>query len=424
MFRLIINDAMDRHFVMPTGRGRGGWITTQAAEILSASVISSDNPKESTFILHANELQWIKNDRFNGTIRRINTAHHLKRIQVELTTRCNLKCAYCYSESGPANDKSLDAASILALLADADEMGVVTVDFTGGEVLLHKNWEQIIGFAKSRGFVISVHTNGTALNERNVQMLRAMNVNYLQVAIDSHKPDVHDFVRGSAGALEKSLSGIERAVSSGIRTKITLMIHSANVHELPQSINYLKERFGNHVDLALDRLMPTGGELSARLAISPKDYYEAVTPLTRRSVVTSKKCESQAGEQDFEPHCGVGQSFAYITSDGEIAACPTMTSRDNEIFRGANLRDMTLQDAWLYHPTFTKYRFVNCQNVKHCPAGTICRGGCRSNAYFETGDITSPDVVSCNTHKNPNVNFIDFHEEYRRQKINSISSVV
>jgi len=296
-------------------------------------------------------------------------------------------------------------------------MGVISIDFTGGEVLTHPDWEQIITFARSKGFAISIHTNGTPLNNRNVHILKALNVSSVQVSLDSHRADVHDYIRGLRGAFDKTMSGIERAINAGLRTKITLMVHSVNVRELEATLRALKQRFGNRCEIALDRLIPTGGELNSKLALSPKDFFEAVSPFTSREVGMAKKCESPSREHNLEPHCGIGANFAYITSEGEIAVCPTMTSRDHSIFAGPNLKEMSLSDAWLHHPTFKKYRLVNCENVSHCPSGESCRGGCRSNAYFETGNVKAPDVMSCNIHKNSTTQFIDFREVYRRTSL-------
>lgn len=106
----------------------------------------------------------------------------------------------------------------------------------------------------------------------------------------------------------------------------------------------------------------------------------------------------------------------FITSTGEIAICPTLTSRENPIlFNGPNLKDKPLYESWVEDPYFDKHRFVNCENVQTCPAGTSCRGGCRANAYAESqGKLDAPNMVECNIRKNETNTYVDFHERYRQ----------
>ncbi len=60
-----------------------------------------------------------------------------KTLQVNVTTRCNLACAHCHVEAGPARIEAMDRKTMEAVLAVARERGFETIDVTGGAPETH-----------------------------------------------------------------------------------------------------------------------------------------------------------------------------------------------------------------------------------------------------------------------------------------------
>jgi radical SAM protein with 4Fe4S-binding SPASM domain len=165
----------------------------------------------------------------------------------------------------------------------------------------------------------------------------------------------------------------------------------------------------------MDRVIRAGGELSSNVGLTTSEYYALIAPLVKKGIGESKVCDNYV-VNDFkvEPFCGVAHSFVYITAEGEFALCPTMTSRDNVLFCGPTKVTSTLKTAWLSDPYFLRYRGLNCRNTGKCPTASKCGGGCRSNAYIDTGELDSPDFLSCNLHKNSSTTFVDFASLYSK----------
>ncbi|MCC2113208.1 MAG: radical SAM protein, partial [Hyphomicrobiales bacterium] len=66
-------------------------------------------------------------------------------IQVELTTQCNLGCDFCYRRaSSDGKDDRLDTDALLNILEDMRRWGLRSVELTGGEPLMHKNFQKIL----------------------------------------------------------------------------------------------------------------------------------------------------------------------------------------------------------------------------------------------------------------------------------------
>jgi len=169
----------------------------------------------------------------------------------------------------------------------------------------------------------------------------------------------------------------------------------------------LKAILGQEIELAVDRVIATGRAFGKDLALSPSEYYEAIAQLSNQKIVVSNlSCQTIGDRSTIEPSCGVGSSFIYISSMGEFMLCPTLSSRENKIFAGPSIKEYSLAKAWNKHRLFKKYRNIQCKNISACPEALLCKGGCRSNAYLESGHIDFQDVLSCNHYKNTSCHFI------------------
>lgn len=377
-----------------------------------------------SFIRSCEELGLLGGNEHTWSFTELEHDYPLKRIQVELTRFCNLKCPYCYSSCGPKQKAALPRERILQLLEEAKSLGCLWLDITGGEPLAHRDWRDILGRAVELGLVTSLHSNGTLMSEDVVQDIVSLGVHHVQVSLDSHVPEVHDASRGKRGAFERSIRGIESCRKASMAVTVSMVAHQGNKDHYIDAVRYFRAQLG--VRVLMDRVIRAGGELSAGVGLSTAEYFELISTLIKEGVGESKVCDSFV-TNDFkvEPYCGVAHSFVYITAEGEMALCPTMTSRDNPIFEGPNISAISLRDAWLGSKYFTKYRGLNCRNTSRCPTAKQCGGGCRSNAYIETGELDAPDYLSCNLNKNSTGDFVDFASLYtKRQEVGSRGAVI
>lgn len=365
------------------------------------------------------EQGWLSSD---WIYRQVPRSPHLKRVQIEVSLRCNLSCGYCYSMSGPSHRNQMSAQQIMSLIGQADSLGVLSIDFTGGELMLHPDWREMVTLARGYGMTVTIHTNGTLIKPETAVALKELGVAAVQVALDSHLPELHDQSRGHRNALARTLRGLDLLAAQQVSTRLSVMAHRENISTLAETIEFMSLRYPRAV-LNVDRVIATGGASSTDASLSAQEYWEFLRPYLSGSVRAGRVCESPGIEQ-YEPDCGVAYSYVYITAQGEIAACPTMTSRESAAFRGPVItdgpEDQALSYAWHESQFFNSFRHTNCENVAVCAVGSACGGGCRSNAYAESGRVTAPDVVACNIRKNPTKVFIDFPKRYANGEFSSV----
>jgi len=368
------------------------------------------------FFEMSKQLGWLMTDTNEGqSIRSISSTYHLKRVQLEILLRCNLKCEHCYCSSHPMASMGMSTDNVLKLIDELSEMGVMYLDITGGEPILRKDIFKVISYAQMKGLVVSIFSNATTINPSNVKRLKELNIASVQTSLDAFTPEIHDHFRGKKGAFRKSIEGIHLLKKNNIPTSVTVVVHQENKHEINKLANYISMEL--KVPFRLDRVIPSGRALSNDISVSNEEFYRILRqiPNSNKELAT-KVCDSSnaiINKSHIAPSCGVGESYLFIKNNGDVVLCPTMTEKEDPRFKSGNLLFESIKDIWENHPTFKEHREIQCQNINICPVANTCKGGCRSNAYLLHGSVSAPDELYCNLHKNKTSNYNPYIERYK-----------
>src|SRR5450759_68918 len=82
---------------------------------------------------------------------------------IHITDKCNLECAYCWTNSSPKGKKSIGYEDIVRLIEGLQYLGLDRVSLSGGEPLMHAEIHKIIKYLIHCGLSVDVTTNGTLL---------------------------------------------------------------------------------------------------------------------------------------------------------------------------------------------------------------------------------------------------------------------
>ena len=113
----------------------------------------------------------------------------LNSLRIQVNATCNFKCFFCHMEGTDENAATLTPEEIERVVAVAAENGVNRIKFTGGEPLLRKDLEEIIG--RTRKHVdgdISLTTNAYFLKQR-ARGLRDAGLNRINISMHSIEQD-------------------------------------------------------------------------------------------------------------------------------------------------------------------------------------------------------------------------------------------
>ncbi len=141
-----------------------------------------------------------------------------------VTRRCNLHCAHCYTDSFDRQyEGELTTEEAKAVIDDLAAFGAPVILFSGGEPLLRPDLPELVERAQARGIRSVLSTNGTLLIHAVAQELKDLGVSYVGVSIDGPQP-VHDRFRGMAGAFHEALQGIRNCQEVGLRVGLRVTL--------------------------------------------------------------------------------------------------------------------------------------------------------------------------------------------------------
>lgn len=155
-----------------------------------------------------------------------------------LTRRCNLKCRTCLR--GAAADEDLAPELIDGLFSQAVKMGFRAVCLTGGEPILHPDFERIVGKAAAAGLRLVVVTNGQRY-EDYLEVLEPVRrkVAFVAVSLDSHRREVNDAIRGK-GVFDRAVAAARAFRLSGYPLKISHVVTRENFRGLRSFVEFVR----------------------------------------------------------------------------------------------------------------------------------------------------------------------------------------
>lgn len=156
-----------------------------------------------------------------------------------LIRRCNLACKHCYSISADYDfPNELSTEQIYDVMDDLKVFRVPVLILSGGEPLLHPDIFDISQRAKDMGFYVGLSTNGTMINNENINSIKDINYNYVGISIDGIGA-THDHFRCKQGAYEASMNAIRLCREKDIKVGIRFTITQDNAHELPKLLELM-----------------------------------------------------------------------------------------------------------------------------------------------------------------------------------------
>ena len=135
-------------------------------------------------------------------------------VQVDLTYRCNEQCVHCYLDHEDHGE--MTTAEIKHLFDQLSEAGVFFLTMSGGEILLRKDFFEILEYARRLQFCVKLKTNAVLIGQRQADRIRELGVHSVQISIYSHRPEVHDGITKIPGSLKRSIRAIRFLKEQGI----------------------------------------------------------------------------------------------------------------------------------------------------------------------------------------------------------------
>jgi radical SAM protein with 4Fe4S-binding SPASM domain len=311
-------------------------------------------------------------------------------VQLDVTYRCNERCVHCYLDHDDHGE--MTTAEIRNLLDQLASAGVFFLTFSGGEVLMHRDFFPILEHACSLLFSVKIKTNAFMIREREADRFRDLGVESVQVSIYSHRPEVHDAITKLPGSLKRSIAGMRLLRSRGLKVIIANVLMRQNVSDY-KGVQALARELGAHftIDPTITPKMD-GDRSNLALGMGSDDLREVFRNPELVGNVEEFCAPPPAVDDDVldELPCSASHTFCYISPYGDVYPCvqfPLPTG---------NVRRQKFVDIWKYSPQMNDVRSIRARDLPTCSTcshvGSCTR--CPGLAYME-GNMRGPSTLDC-----------------------------
>jgi radical SAM protein with 4Fe4S-binding SPASM domain len=334
-------------------------------------------------------------------------------VSYSITTKCNLKCKHCYSESvDQAAPDELTTEEAFRLMDDLARWGIRLLVIDGGEPLCREDMLDVVKYASSKGIRTTIGSNGTLIDEAMARKMLDAGVKAVAISVDGADAQTHDSFRGVSGTFDDTIRGIEACRTAGLPFQFNTVIRKETLLQLEDILKLAVDSGANAAEL-FDLVAAGRAKQESR---------EQVLDLNERKRTMEWFAMAQADcpivirvpacpmyplllqQQEIKPRhfpmemlqrvpyygrgCAAGMPMGYVMvkCNGEVNPCMLLQ------VKLGNIRDQSIISIWENSPVLAQLRQRELLKGEcgDCSYKLTC-SGCRGRAYEETGDMMATD---------------------------------
>jgi len=164
----------------------------------------------------------------------LSTENYSTRLKIDTGFKCNAKCKYCYYLT-KVNNPDFSKEDIIKQIDKAVEKGFQSIEFSGGESTIHPDFIEFVKYAKSKGLITSVITNGSF----NEDLLLKVNGYLDEIMFSIHgNSNTHDNILKIPNAYQTIFKHINFIKTNYINTRIrfNVIINNKSIFELEEFV--------------------------------------------------------------------------------------------------------------------------------------------------------------------------------------------
>lgn len=275
----------------------------------------------------------------------------------ELTPVCNMDCKMCYVRMSRSAQEAIaplkGAAHWLTLAQAAKDAGMLYLLITGGEPFLHPQFQEILEGLHKMGFLITINSNGTMIDESVIAWLKNCPPVRINISLYGASNETYARLCGNPVGFTQTVNAIHLLRKAGISVKLNCSLTPHNAKDLPKMVDIAKQ---NDLILQVTTYMFPPVRKDETLTgknerFSPEDaaYYMAYA-----DYLTLEKERFLAQEEQlpeiFEPEgncegdgvrCRAGKCSFWITWQGKMIPCGMFPEKN-----APNVFEIPFLNAW------------------------------------------------------------------------------
>ena len=319
---------------------------------------------------------------------------------IEITRRCPLNCAHCYNNlpmaDTAARRSELTYQEHCRILDEIAEAGTLWLLFSGGEIFARRDFLDIYTYAKKKGFLITLFTNGTLITPKIADYLVEWRPFSIEITLYGRTKETYERLTGVPGSYDKCIRGIKLLKERGLPLKLKTVAVTINKHEIWDMKEFVEDDLG--LEFKFDAMMSPRIDCSQSplaVRLTPEETVELDLQDPAR-VAEWKKFAARfngpvhtSDESDEVYHCGGGINAFAIDPQGRMSICVLSHLDIYDLRQGSfceGWEDFLLKVRRKKSTTLTKCRA--------CEIKAVC-GMCPANGELENGHAEKPVDFLC-----------------------------
>lgn len=335
---------------------------------------------------------------------------------IELLPQCNFNCIHCYIESDRReNKRSMNLSEIKSVIDILVNHNCIELFITGGEVLLHSNFEEIYKYAKEQGLLVSVLTNGSLITDKHINLWKEYPPELVSITLYGATDTTYQKVTGNKNGYSLVKKAIERLQKENIKFELKTIGIKENVDEILDIRNYIRSLNIQNSLLAWDIRPMNNGCMDTtdhRVSVEKISEIERNDPELdvfwknlAKNPDLSKKTFRQEGS--FLYPCAIAQQFVFITHDGLMRGCVKEVKVAYDLLHG------NFDEGWEYlkkelidRVSDRRFPCSNCDKFRYCGQCTAMFNAVNNDPnipvsfYCELGESRKQYIKRLLQHKN------------------------
>jgi len=319
---------------------------------------------------------------------------------IEVTERCNNRCAHCYVnlplKDQIARSNELTFEEHCRILDEITAAGCLWVCFTGGEIFIRKDFLDIYTYAKRKGLLVTLFTNGTMITPQIADYLLKWRPFSIEITLYGNTKETYEKVTGIPGSYQRCMEGIHLLMVRGLPLRLKTTVVTLNKHEVEDMRRFAEEAL--ELDFKFDAIINPRCDCSRSpldVRITPAEVV-ALDLQEPKRVEEWRKLNAEFGNahqvhenRDLLWSCGGGQNSFAVDPYGKLQVC---VISKNETY---DLRNGSFEEGWQHFLYNLKQKKSAVQNkCTACGLKVMCNI-CPANAQLECMDAESPVDFLC-----------------------------
>jgi len=290
-----------------------------------------------------------------------------------------------------ASEKELNKEEIFWVFDQIAEAGCLWLLLTGGEPLVRKDFLEIYAYAKKKGFLINLFTNGTLLTPKIADYLAEWPPYEVEITLYGANEKTYERITGVPGSFNRCKKGIDLLLERKIPLRLKTMAMTINHDEILKIKEYaeglgVKFRFDPEINPRLD-----GSKSPCGFRLSPEEVVKLDLMDEKRVREWRKFCREFMGPTDSDNLyvCGAGISTFHIDPYSQLSVCMMSRVKSYDLLHGS------FHEGWSDFVTqFISQKSKKDYRCNQCELIALC-SQCPGWAWLENGALESPVEYLC-----------------------------